>query len=365
MDASASSTGPEPGAPLAPGQLDPELVNLKQARRPVGAIAAACLVVLAVFLAVQLIPDLRFARRADAPRIIDVQDADAAGIRTSDDEFVELRRRVSYGRALRVRSTTGSLGMRLTPVLGTGGKVWVAQPGSGYGEPTDGVYRGRARGLDDIAFGAALRARAAGTPVPMYVRTAAWRTAAPGAPLPSLDGEQVRPRGADVVELDEVVADQARIIATFTERLPDVAAWTAALTSAGLALDPAPPSSTGRSATFIARLPGGQAAVAAKLDAAQLWGAIAEPITETRRSTVDELRANPAALGPGAVDRDGLLRVWTPMPVPADAVVIIMGEAPGDYWYVLPVAIGLAIIALLFAWATVRALRRDWLRPSA
>ena len=38
-----------------------------------------------------------------------------------------------------------------------------------------------------------------------------------------------------------------------------------------------------------------------------------------------------------------------------------MGEAPGDYWYVLPVAIGLAIIGLLFAWATVRALRRDWL----
>ena len=151
------------------------------------------------------------------------------------------------------------------------------------------------------------------------------------------------------------------MLATFTERLPDVAAWTAALTAAGLTLDATPPTTTGRNATYVVRLPGGALAVSRKLDAAQLWGAIAEPITETRRSTVDAMRADPAALGPGAVDGDGLLRIWSPMPVPADAVVVLMDEAPGDYWYVLPVAIGLAIIALLFAWATVRALRRDWL----
>ena len=47
--------------------------------------------------------------------------------------------------------------------------------------------------------------------------------------------------------------------------------------------------------------------------------------------------------------------------VPANAVVLITGEAPQDYWYVLPVTIILAVIALLFAWALARAVKRDLL----
>lgn len=351
-----------PGEPLAPGELDPELVNLRTTRRPVGAIAALAVALLSVYLIVRLLPDLRFARRADAPRVLD---ATAGEIATSDDDFVEVRHRVGYGRAQRVRSTTGGLGMRLTPVIGTSGRVWIAQPGSGFGDPVDGKYVGRARALDDVAFGAALRARTASAPVPLYVASATWRATAAGAPLATVDFDAFTPAPGDVVELDTVVPERVRVLATFTERQPDLAAWTAALAGAGLTVDATQaPTSTGRSAEFVVRAPS-LAAVSTALDKAQLWGALPEAITETRRSTVGELRANTDALGPGAIGGDVLLRIWGRAPVPRDAVVVIMGERPGDYWYVLPVVIVLGLIGALFLWAFVRALRRDWLPARA
>jgi len=43
----------------------------------------------------------------------------------------------------------------------------------------------------------------------------------------------------------------------------------------------------------------------------------------------------------------------------ADARVIVTTEAPGDYWYLIPVYLVFTAIALLFAWALVRTLRRE------
>ena len=51
--------------------------------------------------------------------------------------------------------------------------------------------------------------------------------------------------------------------------------------------------------------------------------------------------------------------------IPSDAYALITGEHPEDYWYVLPVTILLAAIGLLFAWALVRAVKRDLLPARA
>jgi hypothetical protein len=45
--------------------------------------------------------------------------------------------------------------------------------------------------------------------------------------------------------------------------------------------------------------------------------------------------------------------------IPADAYVLVTGEQPDDYWYVMPITIALAAILLVFGWALVRAIRRD------
>ena len=51
--------------------------------------------------------------------------------------------------------------------------------------------------------------------------------------------------------------------------------------------------------------------------------------------------------------------------IPSGAYAIMVGEKPADYWYVLPVAILVLLIGLLFGWALVRAVKRDLLAPKA
>jgi hypothetical protein len=59
-----------------------------------------------------------------------------------------------------------------------------------------------------------------------------------------------------------------------------------------------------------------------------------------------------------------LVGLYVPRGIPDGAYALITGETPADYWYVLPVTIVVGLIALLFAWALVRAIKRDLL-PTA
>jgi hypothetical protein len=43
--------------------------------------------------------------------------------------------------------------------------------------------------------------------------------------------------------------------------------------------------------------------------------------------------------------------------------VLLTEERPAEYWYVLPITLALAAIGLVFAWALVRAVKRDILSP--
>ncbi|MBA2543249.1 MAG: hypothetical protein H0V17_26645, partial [Deltaproteobacteria bacterium] len=107
-----------------------------------------------------------------------------------------------------------------------------------------------------------------------------------------------------------------------------------------------------------------------KLEAAELWAARVEPVTRHRAGTWGELKKSGAdglVLG-GAVTPDAqvdLVGIFVSKPIPEDAYALITNEIPQDYWYVLPITIALAGIGLLFAWALVRAIRRDLLPTRA
>ncbi|MEZ4364786.1 MAG: hypothetical protein R2939_00695 [Kofleriaceae bacterium] len=363
----ASTPGPttepgarEPGAPIGRDELDPELINLKAGRLDVGALAALAVLVLVALMAIRLWPDLRFSRQADTPRTVD-----AAGARASaPDSFVQLDARLVLSRAMRLRSSSGALGLRVAPVAAIGEALWVVMPANGFGPARGERFAGRLRPLADVAFAEALRARALAH-VPRYVTAGAWRAATASASalsVRSVEGEPLEAHLDAPVELEVARPDTARITAAFTDRQADAAAWADALTAAGLLpAGQAPEEVTPRAARFVVARAGGVAAVTRALDEAGLWGATADPVVEVKASTVAALRASSLEAFAGrAVDDDALLRV-TARAVPTSPYqVLLVDEAPGGYWYVLPVMIALGVIAALFAWALARAIRRDY-----
>jgi hypothetical protein len=119
--------------------------------------------------------------------------------------------------------------------------------------------------------------------------------------------------------------------------------------------------------------------VTKRLEKAELWAARVDSVPRHYESTVGEVRGSgPQALNlklaaAGAAPQaiavpDGdldLIGVYVVRPIPDDALVLIAGELPTDYWYVTPITLALVAIGLLFAWALVRAVRRDLLPARA
>ena len=104
--------------------------------------------------------------------------------------------------------------------------------------------------------------------------------------------------------------------------------------------------------------------ITSKLEAANLWAARVEPITRHYETTWGALRGSSAAgftveatTIPDA--RLDLVGLYVNRAIPAGAYALITSERPEDYWYVLPIMVALVLIGLLFAWALVRAVRRD------
>jgi hypothetical protein len=72
----------DPGAPIAPGAIDPELVKLARQRPRVGVITAAGLVFLAIVFLIRLGPDRRFAGSSAEPAAAAVADVLAGKLET-------------------------------------------------------------------------------------------------------------------------------------------------------------------------------------------------------------------------------------------------------------------------------------------
>ena len=359
---SMAETTPE-GAPIPKDQVDPELIKLSRPRPKVGVITAAGLVFLSVFFLLRLNPDRRFGGAAEEPTKVTA--ADVVADKVGADSFVAVEAEPLVAHAIRTNAAKGSLGLRVVPARGTGERLWIVLDGNGWDSPTLGAYTGRLRKLSELPFAHAIADYAAAHPRPVFAAASAVRAGLQTGKVATVTGETVTVAAADRVAFDVALPNTSVIVCALSDRMPNAAAWQKALTDAGITPDGAPQATT-EEARF--EVTGTPSALSQKLQAANLWAARVDPVTRHFETTWGALAGsspagftvNGTTIPDGELDLVGLYVART---IPSDAYALLTGEKPADYWYVLPVAIALAVIALVFAWALVRAVKRDLIPP--
>lgn len=351
----------DPGAPVPPGEIDPELIKLARTRLHLGTITCAGVIFLCVWQLVRLGPDRRFAGSSAKPIAVQVADVTAGKVAT--EQLVTVRAEPMVSHAIRVAPGRGALGHRLVPARATGDRLWLVEPGDGWEPPQLDGYTGRLRMLDDLPLAAAAHAYADQHPRPVFASAAAVRGGFATGRVTTVAGDAVVLADADAIALDVIDAGTATIVASFNERLPDTAAWRTALDAAGVtpAQPGAPDTALGQVRFTVT---GSVAATTSRLEHAGLWAARVEPITRHHQTTWGALRrSSPAGLDVGGAvvpdDQIDLIGLYVVRGIPDDAYAVVAGEAPDEYWYVMPISIALAAIVLVFGWALVRAVRRD------
>jgi hypothetical protein len=351
----------DPGAPFPKGEIDPELVDLKKDRPPIRVVTATGVAILCTYLVIRLLPDLAFSRQDDKPVATKID-------KLTDDAFVEVQVPLERARAVRVRQDMGGAGMRAAPVAGTNNKLWIVMTGDGWGPAVpEPVFTGRVRAVDDVPFADALRAHVAGNPAPAFATLDQIRAAFAGGELATIHGDKVRVAPGDAVELEVPVPDAAELLIRFNEKLPSPAAWVTALEAAGISAS-AMRDITEYKAKVDVKVPDAVAATTAKLAAAKLYVPEINPVRKTVKTTWGELAkagAGPVVIGGETIDdaRIDLVQVTVARAIPADARLVLVGEVPEQYWYVLYLSIALALLGAMAVWALVRAIKRDYLSP--
>ena len=360
----------ETGAPIRKDAIDPELISLRRPAPRIGAVAAAAVLLLCVVLMVRLRHDFTFARAGGTAQAVTI--ADVAAGKVAADSFVTFTAPADATAVIRAQVTLANPGQRVRPVVGTNDGLWIAEPGDAWGPAQhDQVITGRLRSMSEVRFGGPLaRALARGTWARFITGAElarARQASATGGALTLVDGGAVTIDGDAEVELWLPDPGQAIVVGTFGSRLPDVAAWTDALAKAGvIATGTAPLSKTDTLARWQVQRPDAIASLDQQLDSAQLWGARVEASPVRVRSKWSALVAGAEGVtvpGHGAVipwSAIDVAAIWAPRTLPSGARVVITDEQPADYWYLTPLFIGLAVIGLLFAWALVMAVRRQF-----
>jgi hypothetical protein len=355
----------DPGAPIAPGEIDPELIKLSRTRPKIGVITAVGVVFLCAMYLVRLGPDRRFAGSSTTPAAVPVADIVAGKVAT--EQLVTISAEPLVSHAIRVTRSKGTLGLRVVPVRGTADRLWLVVSGDGWDPPQTRGYVGRLRKLDDLPLAPAAHSYADQHPRPVFASAAAARAGFTSGRVATVGGDSVAIADGDAIALDVVDAGAATIAASFNDRLPDTAAWRSALAAADIA-----PTATAEPDTALGQVrftvAASVATTTSRLETAKLWAARVEPITRHYQTTWGTLRrSSPAGLDLGGAvvpdDQIDLIGLHVVRGIPGDAYAVVGGEQPDDYWYVMPITIALAAILLVFAWAGVRAIRRD-LMPS-
>jgi hypothetical protein len=271
--------------------------------------------------------------------------------------------------AIRTARQKAGIGLRVVPIRGTTDKLWLVIHGDGWEPPVTGSYTGRLRPLADMPFSDAVHTYASSNPRPLFATGAAARAGFATNQVVMVSGDTTKVLDTDRVALDVVDPNGALVIAAVNERFASTQAWIDALTAAGLTpgkplADASPQGADGKptQVRFEIAMPGAVAAVTAKLEAAGLWAARVEPITRHYDLTWAEFKSGKAAVPDAEIDLVGL---YVAKGIPDGAYALITGEKPQDYWYVWPITIALGLILLVFAWALVRAVKRDILSPPA
>ena len=365
MAETGSSTEPEAGAPIARDAIDPDLIKLARTKIQIGIVTCLGVLVLCVYFMLRLGPDRRFAGEDERPVVITV-DAITSG-KAELERHVTVEAQLLLAHAMRAGKTHADVGLRLVPVRGSSERVWVALTTDVSVKPLEGRYTGRLRAFADLPVAEALQELAASRPRPAFATPSAVRAAFATGKLTSVAGDALVVADGDRVAFDLVVADAATIIASLNERTPDAAAWQKTLAAASLPATLVPATDRDvqlRQLRF--DVPLSVAATNGVLQAANLWATRVEPVNRHHDTTWGALKkSGPAGFTVGNETipeaQLPLVGLYVARAIPADARVVIVGELPADYWYVTPITVALAVIGLLFAWALVRAIRRDLL----
>lgn len=366
----SSADDADAGRPIPRDEIDPELIGLPRLRGRIGPLLALSMVVFSTYLLLRLTGDLVFSRQAPEP----AQVASATALLEQgdiDNRFVRVPAVPDRALATRVQASRANQGSRLLPVQGTSDRLWLMIDGSVWtaGIRYEEVYTGRVRELDDLPFAEEVRRHVAERPpAPRFVTAEAVRTAlaAAAGTVSGPAGDAIAVAADTPVHVYETAPDRVRIEVVATERLPDAAAWSRALAEIGLVATGATAEALGDEAwIFTAPATGDIEAIATALrDARLVPAARVLPLEIVHETTWGQLAAREDALVvAGKAVPWGQVSWVTPMvarAVPADAWVIVTGESPEAYWYVLPLVAVLGVAALLFAWALARAL---WPRP--
>jgi hypothetical protein len=359
----------EPGAPYPPDQLDPDLIKLPRPKLAVGAVSAAGVVFLCAFFAWKLNSDRRFGGAPEAPTRATVQDI-ASG-KFGPDSHVVVDAEPLMAHAIRSATQKGSIGMRVVPARGSSEKLWLVLPGDGWSEPSTGGYVGRLRPLEDLPIADSISAFLGANPRPMFAPASAVRAGFGSNKVTTVAGDTISIRDTDKVGFDVIDPTSATIICSFNERHANTKACIEALSQAGITTTKTSHDGREQSRFLVAwPTPDAVTALRIKLETAKLWGITVEPVTQHHETTWAQLKTSPptgftvaAATIPDA--QLDLIGVYVSRSLPDGAFALIGGERPQDYWYVLPVTIVVLLIGLLFAWAFVRAVKRDLLPGKA
>lgn len=369
----SAETVPPPGAdaeagrPIGRDEIDPELIGLPRLRGRIGPLLALSMVVFSVYLLVRLAGDLVFSRQGSEPA--ELESPAALLAETSiDNRFVRLPAVPDRAFATRVQTSRANQGSRLAPVQGTNDRLWLMIDGNVWtaGIRYEEVYVGRVRELDDLPFAEELhRHLAQRPPAPRFVTPDAVRTAltAAAGAVASPAGDAIAVSADTPVHVYETAADRVRIEVVATERLPDAAAWSKALADIGLvaAGSAAEAMPSGQAWLFTAPATGDLEAITAALrDARLVPAARVVPLETVHETTWGQLAAREDALMVAGTAVPWRQISWitpiVPRDVPAGAWVLLVGESPASYWYVLPLFAVLGLAGVLFAWALARAL---------
>ncbi len=356
----------DPGEHLPKGAIDPDLVKLQRPRAKVGIITSAGILVICVFFLFRLAPDRHFGGESEKPTAVAV--SDILDDRIAPDSYVELEAEPLMSHAIRSIKAKGDAGLRVVPVRGSSDRLWLAISGDGWDQPAIGSrYIGRLRRLDSMTLSASVKGYLAETPRPVFANVPSIRAGLASSKIKLVTGEELSLDDNQQVAFETIEPATSLVVVSFNERLPDMRAWGGALKRANLDSKPATQKDNDAAlgqGRF--EVPFASEEAIKKLESAELWAARVEPVVRHRTGTWAELKKSGAdglALG-GAVAPDNrvdLVGIFVSRGVPDGAYALVTGEVPQDYWYVLPITIALGALALLFAWALVRAIRRDLL----
>jgi hypothetical protein len=363
--AGAPALADHPGRPRRPDEVDPELVRLRRRSTRIGPLLAASVLVFSGYTVLSLRADLRFARSGGQPR--PVTPADILAGRVATDSHVAVEAVPDRSAVVRVSERLyAEDGHRMAPALGTDRQLWLMLSANPWSEPAspDERYSGRLKRLAELPFAGALRQH--------FGQRRSWQFLTPdqvqqalatrAAQMRTAAGDLVALAGDTRVEVTETLAGTAMLVCMATESHPDQAAWLAALTAAGILAPEARPRDAARDHwSFAVAAPQGLERLRQVLSQRQLYGVHVMPAVAVRETRWDQLaQRRDALLVAGApIDwpRVRAVGVARRIDVPEDSWVVITGQHPEAYWYVLPLSLVMGGFALLFGWALALALR--------